>query len=212
LNKFFGAAALALTLTVAPAAAHAATTFAQYKQVDGGLDTVVYDEGSLFDTGGPLGALVTFNFLDTMGPGLDDDIEAYLNIDANGSPWDGTISFTRVSDGANLLRLTFTSATLAGGGGSGALFGSTPGGTVTYTSDFIDFSDATSGDFALSFSGITPGIGASFWTGDSTGTFASDASGIGTEVPEPATWAMMIIGFGGIGSVLRRRRGVLTFA
>ncbi|HEX7947292.1 MAG TPA: PEPxxWA-CTERM sorting domain-containing protein, partial [Phenylobacterium sp.] len=25
-------------------------------------------------------------------------------------------------------------------------------------------------------------------------------------VPEPATWAMMILGFGGIGAVLRRRR------
>ncbi|MES3027405.1 MAG: PEPxxWA-CTERM sorting domain-containing protein [Pseudomonadota bacterium] len=27
-------------------------------------------------------------------------------------------------------------------------------------------------------------------------------------VPEPATWAMMIIGFGGAGAMLRRRRGV----
>jgi hypothetical protein len=26
-------------------------------------------------------------------------------------------------------------------------------------------------------------------------------------VPEPATWAMMIIGFGGVGAVIRRRRG-----
>ena len=31
-------------------------------------------------------------------------------------------------------------------------------------------------------------------------------------VPEPATWAMMIIGFGGAGAMLRRRRGVLTLA
>lgn len=210
MNKFFGAAALALSLAAAPAA-HAAVTFAQYEQVDGGLDTVVYDDGTLADTGGVLGALVSFNFLDTVGPGLDDPVDAYLNIDASGSPWDGTISFTRVSDGANLLTLTFTSATLAGGGGSGALFGSTPGGTVSYTSDFIDFTNANVGDFALSFSGITPGMSANFWTGDSTGTFAADVRGRGTEVPEPATWAMMIIGFGGIGAVLRRRR-TLAFA
>lgn len=29
-------------------------------------------------------------------------------------------------------------------------------------------------------------------------------------VPEPATWAMMIIGFGGVGAVLRRRRGQMA--
>jgi hypothetical protein len=33
----------------------------------------------------------------------------------------------------------------------------------------------------------------------------------GPGVPEPATWAMMILGFGGVGAVLRRRR-TLAFA
>jgi hypothetical protein len=35
---------------------------------------------------------------------------------------------------------------------------------------------------------------------------------VGSVVPEPATWAMMIIGFGGVGGLLRRSRGrrVLT--
>ncbi|MES2994797.1 MAG: PEPxxWA-CTERM sorting domain-containing protein [Patescibacteria group bacterium] len=36
--------------------------------------------------------------------------------------------------------------------------------------------------------------------------FALDDLGLSTSVPEPATWAMMIIGFGGVGSVLRRQR------
>lgn len=31
-------------------------------------------------------------------------------------------------------------------------------------------------------------------------------------VPEPATWAMMIMGFGAVGSVVRRRRGLATAA
>jgi len=31
-------------------------------------------------------------------------------------------------------------------------------------------------------------------------------------VPEPATWAMMIIGFGGVGALMRRRRNRLAFA
>lgn len=38
----------------------------------------------------------------------------------------------------------------------------------------------------------------------------ADGSGIGAAVPEPATWAMMILGFGGIGSILRRRRPALA--
>jgi hypothetical protein len=31
-----------------------------------------------------------------------------------------------------------------------------------------------------------------------------------TGTPEPATWAMMLLGFGGLGSVLRRRKAVLA--
>jgi hypothetical protein len=31
-------------------------------------------------------------------------------------------------------------------------------------------------------------------------------------VPEPATWAMMLVGFGGLGAVLRRRRGQVALA
>ena len=31
-------------------------------------------------------------------------------------------------------------------------------------------------------------------------------------VPEPATWAMMLLGFGGLGSVLRSRRARVSLA
>jgi len=34
--------------------------------------------------------------------------------------------------------------------------------------------------------------------------------GGGNEVPEPATWAMMIMGFGGIGTMMRRRRTAMV--
>lgn len=36
----------------------------------------------------------------------------------------------------------------------------------------------------------------------------TDLGGAGGAVPEPATWAMMIIGFGAAGSMIRRRRAV----
>jgi hypothetical protein len=34
----------------------------------------------------------------------------------------------------------------------------------------------------------------------------------GGAVPEPSTWAMMLLGFGGIGAMVRRRRNTVTFA
>ena len=39
-----------------------------------------------------------------------------------------------------------------------------------------------------------------------TGT--ADAAAVPGGVPEPATWAMMLMGFGGLGALLRRRRGL----
>ncbi|TAJ68498.1 MAG: PEP-CTERM sorting domain-containing protein [Phenylobacterium sp.] len=46
----------------------------------------------------------------------------------------------------------------------------------------------------------------------STGNSFEFDSLAGTAVPEPATWAMMIMGFGTAGSMLRRRRTASTFA
>lgn len=36
--------------------------------------------------------------------------------------------------------------------------------------------------------------------------------GVTAAVPEPSTWAMMLLGFGGLGALLRRRRSVLAAA
>ena len=60
----------------------------------------------------------------------------------------------------------------------------------------------------------TPGekiISASFTNPNSTGSFeAANFSGIGNQavgaVPEPSTWAMMILGFAGVGFVAYRRK------
>jgi hypothetical protein len=46
--------------------------------------------------------------------------------------------------------------------------------------------------------------------------FGTGAGGVSTNfeagVPEPATWAMMLVGFGGLGAVLRRSRRKATLA
>ena len=44
------------------------------------------------------------------------------------------------------------------------------------------------------------------------GTIKIDIAGGGGAVPEPATWSLMIGGFGGLGAVLRRRRASSALA
>lgn len=49
-------------------------------------------------------------------------------------------------------------------------------------------------------------------SGRSTLTIAEvlGGGGIGSTVPEPASWALMIFGFGLVGATLRNRRGTMA--
>ena len=114
-------------------------------------------------------------------------------------------------------------------GAGGLFFGSDIGGSPTSAASItVNFTDAdgtvsrvvlnpTTASFlgAVSDSGLT---GVSFLIGDQVGVWPSlddltlgAASGV---VPEPATWAMMILGVGMVGGSLRasRRRGVASHA
>jgi hypothetical protein len=108
--------------------------------------------------------------------------------------------------GANLLSGTFAGAEIEGqtGGSTASVQDEIiTGGTVSYASAFTDF--APTGDKALSIeltsvSKFTVSNGElDSFNGVSTGSFASD-------VPEPAAWAMMLVGFGGMGATMRARR------
>jgi hypothetical protein len=131
----------------------------------------------------------------------------------------GDFSFTRTTPFAgrsNLLSAHFTNAIVTGStnGTTATFLASQPGGnsTVTFSSDFIDFTSSTDRGFSFSFSGINPSLPGGggdvlpSWTGDATGTFSVDTFNGPLGVPEPASWALLIVGFGGAGAMLRLKR------
>lgn len=61
--------------------------------------------------------------------------------------------------------------------------------------------------------GLTPGTYVyNFGTGASADSFTVQIGPLAAAVPEPGTWAMMLLGFGGMGVALRRRRQTTAVA
>lgn len=126
-----------------------------------------------------------------------------------------TINGRSFAAGANLLSGSFSGGELTGqfGGSSGGINASTGGGdTVTFTSDFLNFSNTVSRDLGITLTAVTPnfrpgsnGVLNSF-RASAGGQFSSDPAPLINAVPEPGTWAMLIAGFGLVGATARRRR------
>ena len=133
---------------------------------------------------------------------------------------DITIGSTTYGAGANLLTGYFTNGTIAGArnGTSGAFSSTTTGGaSITYTSDFLNFTPTVDRDFAISltsitlplnaaaFASLTPTKALRSFRANSTGSFSTDPAPLVNAVPEPTTWAMLVAGFGLVGAAARRR-------
>jgi hypothetical protein len=120
------------------------------------------------------------------------------------------IGGTTLTNGENLLSGTFTNAWIQGNGGSGSTNLSVGnGGHMTFTSA-IDpaLASVINPEFAYTLLAVTPNFGA---TSSSAALESFTAKGDGefsftTAVPEPASWSLMIMGFGGLGALLRQRR------
>jgi hypothetical protein len=128
-----------------------------------------------------------------------------------------TGSFSITGGGNNYLTGTFDDSVF-GGGSSLVLTASNdqPGETVTFTSSVIPVVDLSDDrGISFSFTDVSPpastvGSGAS----RTLAPFAADISGdFSATVPEPATWAMLGLGFAGMGLVgLTRRRKNCRYA
>lgn len=118
--------------------------------------------------------------------------------------------------GANLLTATsLTGALITGesGGSGGTFLASTSGGsTMVYSSDFIDLSRSRERSFGVHLSSLSPALRADAqaalhrFDAASGGLFAALGPLDQTSAPEPATWALMLAGFGAVGLGLRRQR------
>ncbi len=114
--------------------------------------------------------------------------------------YNGTFSIT--SGANNYLSGTFADAVF-GAGGALTLSASNPSPTqsVSFTSNVIapDLISAFNRAASLSFTDVTPSAAIVITT---LRSFRSDVSGdFSSTVPEPSTWAMMLLGFAGLGYV-----------
>lgn len=231
MKRLLAAAACAASLVAAPAFA---ASFATFTQV-GGDDTVSFvNHGDGTGTLSSIGSgTFDFSYLSPFTSGLPPELtgnqQANFSLTATASGAagmsgpiveqgisGGTISFTRTTpfEGLdNLLTIEFTDGFLWGPEGASGLnlIGSSATGGVTFTSDFLDFSGSTQRDFNFSLQGMSAPVG----TGDGgvLNSFTADTSGLASAnvsgaIPEPASWALMIIGFGGMGATLRMRRRI----
>ena len=130
-----------------------------------------------------------------------------------------TVGSTTYAAGSNLLSAIFTAGSINGrtGGTSGSFSGSTAGGSlISYTSDFLDFTPTIDRDFAIGLTSIgsplarVTGKALRTFRANSTGSFSSDPAPLVNAVPEPATWAMLGLGFGLVGVSARRRKLVVA--
>jgi hypothetical protein len=123
------------------------------------------------------------------------------------------------TSGANLLSGTFSGAELVGAAGSAAAglpqSATLLSGLVDYSSDFTGIAATGAKGFSIALTSVLPYFGAtsgqalSAFTSVATGSFASDVAstgGGGGPAPEPATWAMMLVGLGGVGVAARGQK------
>lgn len=165
---------------------------------------------------GPLDALFTFNATETGAIDLGGVVIA---------TFDGTFSFTytgpsgivsgvNLQTGDNLLSGVFADSVFTGFGSSGSLIDSVlGGGDVVFSSWFLEFDPAEDQALALSITSISPPLAVvngmlTDFTGTAGGNFAATITDIDyhIDVPEPASWAMMVAGFGMLGGAMRRSR------
>ena len=133
-----------------------------------------------------------------------------------------TVGTTHYAAGSNLLSGAFGDGGIAGGTNSSAggfdVNNENAGSSLSYTSDFVTFAPGANVDAALSMTSIlsplsaTTGRALRTFKADAGGSFSADPVPHSNAAPEPASWALMMVGFGLAGATIRRRTRVQAVA
>jgi hypothetical protein len=129
-----------------------------------------------------------------------------------------TVGAFTVNPGDDLLSGTFLGSVFTGYGSAGSIVDSNLGGGLVSFNDneFLTFDTTGDEGLAIAMTSISPvahvvGGQLADFKAVSQGNFSAETTvggGGGGGVPEPATWAMMLVGLGVAGATLRARRKV----
>jgi hypothetical protein len=97
--------------------------------------------------------------------------------------------------------------TCSGGTGGGVFVGDTGSGLLTLSFAVAPTAGIDLTNFYVRYQSLGANReGSGVGVGNPCDSGGDCGGGGGNEVPEPATWAMMVMGFGGVGALMRRRR------
>jgi hypothetical protein len=116
---------------------------------------------------------------------------------------------TSMGSGAESQATTGSGGQFGVGDSTGTFIIFTPAG---YVSDTPLLSTSTFDNTTLAKLGLTPGTYRYTWAPSVTAADGSLTVNVSGVVPEPSTWAMMALGFAGIGLLAYRKRGTLAAA
>jgi len=137
----------------------------------------------------------------------DDANSRWISLSATGTPGSNTTTYRLTFDLTGYDPLTAIITGMWGADNAGAMFlnGVATGNTVPGFNPLTSFtvnSGFVAGVNYLDFAVTDFGQPTALRVDDISG----QASLLGTAVPEPSTWAMMLLGFGAVGYSVRRRR------
>lgn len=189
LPKFFATGAFAVCLATGAAPAQALTVLTQINQP------------LLDSTGtGTFGATRTLN-------GIFTDSFAFTTTGKNSATSSVVTISIKAKNGAILKDIDFSSIFLDSFGFTQTTFDvAHAASTETWS---LDSALLSAGPHTITVKGkVVPGTG----IGNNAASYAGTLNLTAVGVPEPATWGLMILGFGGVGALLRRRRQGAVFA
>ncbi len=197
------AAAAALTLSLSAVAAHAGTLF----DMPGSTGEKAVDTTYAVSFASPYAGAATLSFV----------LDGYSSLD--GQNWYED-DFTLSLNGTAIAKGTWN----LGGGGTDAVYFAPVGATfdnvsgnglnITWTGGHVNVTTPlalTAGTNTLSFNYhalTTDHAGWQDMGDEGWGVSQVHVDGAPGGVPEPATWALMIMGFGSLGAAMRRRRAL----